>query len=78
MIVAIGLFLIVALFGWQSYLEKSAHKNRSETRGLPTKLIKDIEHFESSNKVQGKPALPKKPQVENAADSVRPTTSPTP
>ena len=78
MIVAIGLFLIVALFGWQSYLEKSAHRNRSETRGLPTGLIKDIKQFEASDKAQGKTAMPEEIKIKKTDKVVQPATSPTP
>ena len=72
-IVATGLFLIVALFGWQSYLEKSSHKNRSESRGLPIQFLNDVKRFEASKTVPDTPAIPKKAQVEKTDDTVPPT-----
>ena len=42
-IVAVGLFLIVGLFGWRTYLEKSSHKNRNDERGLPAEFLKEVE-----------------------------------
>jgi hypothetical protein len=78
MIVAVGLFLIVALFGWQTYLQKSSHKNRSDTRGLPTKFIKEVEVFETSSKAAERPANRQKTQPGNTDAPAQPVALPKP
>ena len=56
-VLAVGLFLIVALFGWKTYLEKASQKNKSDQRGLPTKFQDDVKAYKKAN--PEKPAQPK-------------------
>ena len=69
LIAGVGLFLIVALFGWRSYLEKAAHKNRTDARGLPTQLVKDIEDYRAKHpSAPGSETMPV-PKVEPSKES---------
>ena len=48
-VLAVGLFLIVALFGWKTYLEKAAQKNRSDFRGLPIEFQEKVKAYKAKN-----------------------------
>ena len=54
-VVAVGLFLIVGLFAWQTYLEKSAQKNRSDERGVPAEVRAGLKkHQDAAAKAKAK------------------------
>ena len=48
-LIAVGLFLVLAVFGWRTYLEKASHRDRSDSRGLPVKFMNDVKAFKASN-----------------------------
>ena len=47
-VIAVGLFLILAIFGWRTYLEKASRRDRSDHRGLPKSFLNDVKAFKDS------------------------------
>jgi len=58
-VIAVGLFLIVGLFGWQSYLNKRAQEtesNRSDQRGIAADKVPGLQkHLDDAKKAKEKP-----------------------
>ena len=79
-VIAVGLFLIVGLFGWQTYLEKSAQKNRSDERGVPAEVRAGLKkHQEAAAKAKAKAAADAKAKAaaaEKPADSAETKETP--
>ena len=57
-VLAVGLFLIVALFGWKTYLEKSSQQKKSDQRGLPAKFQDDVKTYKKNNPAPAPKASP--------------------
>ena len=57
-VLAVGLFLIVALFGWKTYLEKSSQQKKSDQRGLPAKFQDDVKTYKKNNPAPTPKAAP--------------------
>ena len=57
-VLAVGLFLIVALFGWKTYLEKSSQQKKSDQRGLPAKFQDDVKTYKKNNPAPTPTAAP--------------------
>ena len=61
-VIAVGLFLIVGLFGWQSYLDKRAQENesnRSDQRGIAADKVPGLQkHLDDAKKAKEKPKAP--------------------
>lgn len=53
-IIAVGLFLVVGLFGWRTYLEKSSLKNRNDARGLPAEFLNEVKVYKAKNQPSAK------------------------
>ena len=77
-LLALGLFLIVALFGWRTYLEKSSHKNRNDARGLPTEFLKDVKVFKSGAVVPTQNMKANPVEKSTATGVNEPAATPTP
>ena len=73
-LIAVGLFLVLAIFGWRTYLEKASHRDRSDSRGLPAKFMNDVKAFKASNKDSTTKKTDKQPTVTptNKADRAEP------
>ena len=57
-VIAVGLFLIVGLFGWQSYLNKRASEaeaNRTDQRGISADKVPGLQkHLDAASKAKSK------------------------
>ena len=70
-VIAVGLFLIVGLFGWQSYLDKRAQETFSDQQGVPgavgKSIQKDVDALKSANEAKEK-TQKRGEKTEGAAD----------
>ena len=70
-VIAVGLFLIVGLFGWQSYLDKRAKEtesNRTDQRGIGADKVPGLQkHMDDAKNAKKVPKAPAK-KIEGAAD----------
>jgi hypothetical protein len=73
-IIAVGLFLVVGLFGWRTYLEKSSHKNRNDARGLPAEFLMEVKRHKAKT-LQSSKTTDEKPK---APEVVKPDAVPSP
>lgn len=73
-VIAVGLFLIVGLFGWQSYLDKRAQEtesSRSDQRGIAADKVPGLQkHLDDAKKTKEKPKAPAE-NTEGAADKTQ-------
>ena len=69
--IAVGLFLIVGLFGWQTYLEKSAKKNRIDERGVPASVRDGVlKHQKAAQEKAKKPVeAPSKSKTDESGEA---------
>ena len=72
-VIAVGLFLIVGLFGWQTYLEKSAKKNRIDERGVPESVREGVLKHQKAAQEKAKRAVaaPAKSKAGDNSDATR-------
>lgn len=73
-IIAVGLFLVVGLFGWRTYLEKSSHKNRNDARGLPAEFLKEVK----VHKAKTLPSPKRSADKAKVSEAAKPDAVPTP
>ena len=72
-VIAVGLFLIVGLFGWQTYLEKSAKKNRIDERGVPASVRDGVLKHQKAAQEKAKKLVeaPSKSKTDESVESTK-------